>query len=93
VGDRPLPRRQPEVPLRAARPGDRRPERAPGRPSRRPATTATTCPPWRHAVERRYFPYTHSWNPVAALHAACQCLLAEGLDQAYARHDAVARRP
>jgi hypothetical protein len=34
--------------------------------------------PFRHALERHYFPYTHSWHAVGALHAACRALLDEG---------------
>ncbi len=37
-------------------------------------------------------PYTPYWNGVAALYAASQCLLAEGLDAVFARHERVAAR-
>lgn len=47
--------------------------------------------PWRRAVEERYFPYTHNWHGVAALHRAGQNLLAEGLELVFARHERVAR--
>lgn len=48
--------------------------------------------PFRHAADRRYFPYTHSWHAVAALNTACGALLDEGLDAAHARHARVAQR-
>lgn len=47
--------------------------------------------PFRHAAERHYFPYTHSWHAVAGLNAACRRLLAAGLDASYARHARVAQ--
>lgn len=37
-------------------------------------------------------PYTPNWHGVAALHAGAQALLAEGLEQAFARHAAVAQQ-
>lgn len=46
--------------------------------------------PWRTAIEARYMPYTHNWQAMAGLRVAIESLLAEGLDQAYARHTAVA---
>lgn len=47
--------------------------------------------PFRRAADEHYFPYTHSWHGVAALHAACQALLEEGLAASHARHARVAR--
>lgn len=46
--------------------------------------------PWRTAIEQRYMPYTHNWQAMAGLEASLDSLLAEGLQQAYARHAAVA---
>lgn len=48
--------------------------------------------PFRQAVENRYFPYTPSWQGVAALYTAAGILLDEGLENSFNRHDAVARR-
>jgi len=47
--------------------------------------------PFRNATKDRIFPYTPSWQGVAALHAAAGRLLDEGLEASYNRHDAVAR--
>ncbi len=47
--------------------------------------------PFQHAVENRFFPYTPSWQGVAALYTAAGLLLDEGLENSYNRHDAVAR--
>jgi len=47
--------------------------------------------PFQQAVENRYFPYTPSWQGVAALHAAAGLLLDEGLENSYERHNRVAR--
>jgi len=47
--------------------------------------------PFHQAVTNRYFPYTPSWQGVAALHAAAGLLLDEGLENSFNRHDAVAR--
>ena len=47
--------------------------------------------PFRRAADEHYFPYTHSWHAVAALNVACRRLLDEGLEQAWARHERVAR--
>ncbi len=47
--------------------------------------------PFQHAVENRYFPYTPSWQGVAALHKAAGLLLDEDLENSFNRHDAVAR--
>jgi aspartate aminotransferase-like enzyme len=46
--------------------------------------------PWRTGVAARYLPYTHNWHAMAALEVALDALLAEGLDNAYARHATVA---
>ena len=48
--------------------------------------------PFQQAVETRFFPYTPSWQGVAALYTAAGLLLAEGLENSFNRHDAVARR-
>src|SRR5574340_31190 len=42
--------------------------------------------PFRDAQQNFYFPYTPDWHGLAALHAATELLLAEGLDHAFARH-------
>jgi aspartate aminotransferase-like enzyme len=47
--------------------------------------------PFQHAIENRFFPYTPSWQGVAALYAAAEMLLEEGLENSFNRHDAVAR--
>jgi aspartate aminotransferase-like enzyme len=47
--------------------------------------------PFQHAVENRFFPYTPSWQGVAALFTAAGLLLDEGLENSFNRHDAVAR--
>lgn len=47
--------------------------------------------PFHQAVEKRFFPYTPSWQGVAALFTAAGVLLDEGLDNSFTRHDAVAR--
>jgi aspartate aminotransferase-like enzyme len=47
--------------------------------------------PFQHAVENRFFPYTPSWQGVAALFTAAGMLLEEGLVNSFNRHDAVAR--
>jgi aspartate aminotransferase-like enzyme len=47
--------------------------------------------PFQQAVTDRFFPYTPSWQGVAALHAAAGLLLDEGLENSFRRHDAVAR--
>lgn len=48
--------------------------------------------PFRTAVEDRYFPYTPSWQGVAALYTAAGMLLAEGLENSFNRHNTVARQ-
>ncbi len=47
--------------------------------------------PFHQAVEKCFFPYTPSWQGVAALHAAAGLLLDEGMEACFNRHDAVAR--
>jgi aspartate aminotransferase-like enzyme len=47
--------------------------------------------PFQQAVENRFFPYTPSWQGVAALYAAAGLLLDEGLENSFSRHDAVSR--
>ncbi len=47
--------------------------------------------PFRTAVQNGYFPYTPYWHGLAALHAATELLLAEGLEACFARHAEVAR--
>jgi len=47
--------------------------------------------PFRHAVKNRYFPYTPSWQGVAALYTAAGLLLDEGLSNGFNRHENVAR--
>lgn len=46
--------------------------------------------PYRTAQEDFYFPYTPYWHGMAALHKATEILLAEGLENCYQRHAAVA---
>lgn len=46
--------------------------------------------PWRTVQQDGRCPYTPYWNGVAALHAAAQAILAEGMDTVFARHEAVA---
>lgn len=48
--------------------------------------------PFKSALAKGSFPYTHSWHAVAGMEAACRLLLDEGLDQSYARHERVAAR-
>jgi aspartate aminotransferase-like enzyme len=42
--------------------------------------------PFRTALTDAYFPHTPNWHALAGLHAACQMLLDEGLEAAFARH-------
>ena len=42
--------------------------------------------PFQTAQDNFYFPYTPYWHGLAALHAATQVLLDEGLENSYARH-------
>jgi aspartate aminotransferase-like enzyme len=46
--------------------------------------------PFRDAQEKFYFPYTPYWHGMAALEAACDLILAEGLEACYGRHNRVA---
>lgn len=46
--------------------------------------------PWRHAMDKRYMPYTHNWHALAGLEVAIQLLLDEGVDAVYTRHAQVA---
>ncbi|GAB6905012.1 Aminotransferase class V [Desulfosarcina cetonica] len=46
--------------------------------------------PFHQAVENRYFPYTPSWQGVAALFVAAGLLLEEGLTNSFDRHARVA---
>ncbi len=46
--------------------------------------------PFRTAQKNFYFPYTPNWHGLAALDAAAQLLLDEGLEQVFARHNQVA---
>lgn len=47
--------------------------------------------PFRKAATDQYFPYTHSWHAVAALHAASRALLSEGMAVSQARHARIAQ--
>lgn len=42
--------------------------------------------PWRTALADRWFPYTPSWQSLAALQVACSRILSEGLDEVFRRH-------
>jgi aspartate aminotransferase-like enzyme len=46
--------------------------------------------PFRNAQLDFYFPYTPYWHGMAALHAACELLLNEGLQESFERHASVA---
>ena len=46
--------------------------------------------PFRMALSHREFPYTHNWHGLAALSAAVDSALSEGLAAVYARHEACA---
>lgn len=46
--------------------------------------------PFREAQQNFYFPYTPNWHGLAALHAAAQLVLEEGLDTVYQRHEQAA---
>jgi aspartate aminotransferase-like enzyme len=46
--------------------------------------------PFQTAVEKFYFPYTPNWHGVAALYAATDLLLKEGLEKSFQRHAQVA---
>lgn len=47
--------------------------------------------PFRYAVKNREFPYTPHWHGVAALKLSAELLLAEGVENVYARHRDVAK--
>ncbi|MGD9310391.1 MAG: aminotransferase class V-fold PLP-dependent enzyme [Desulfosarcina sp.] len=47
--------------------------------------------PFHQAVENRFFPYTPSWQGVAALNRAAELLQDEGLENSFNRHDEAAR--
>ncbi len=47
--------------------------------------------PFQDAVKNEFFPYTPSWQGVAALFAAAGMLLDEGLENCFDRHDRAAR--
>ncbi len=57
---------------------------------RDPHSLYTNFLPWRDTAEG--FPYTHLTTNVVALDEALSLLLSEGLDAAYARHEAAAER-
>ena len=46
--------------------------------------------PFQNAQETFYFPYTPYWHGMAALNAGAELILKEGLEQSFARHEAVA---
>ena len=46
--------------------------------------------PWKDVEQTAYFPYTPYWQGLAALYAGTQLLLNEGLENSFARHEAVA---
>lgn len=46
--------------------------------------------PFRDAQKNFYFPYTPNWHGLAALDAAAQLILDEGLDKVYQRHELAA---
>jgi aspartate aminotransferase-like enzyme len=46
--------------------------------------------PFRDAQETFYFPYTPYWHGMAALEAACDLILTEGLEACFGRHNRVA---
>jgi aspartate aminotransferase-like enzyme len=46
--------------------------------------------PWAKAQENFYFPYTPYWHGMAAIKAALDLLLEEGLENIFARHEKVA---
>jgi aspartate aminotransferase-like enzyme len=48
--------------------------------------------PWKTAVADRYLPYTHNWQAMAGLEVGLDLIQQEGLDQALARHAAVAKQ-
>jgi aspartate aminotransferase-like enzyme len=46
--------------------------------------------PFHTALADAYFPYTPNWHALAGLHAACNLLFDEGLEEVYHRHAQVA---
>lgn len=46
--------------------------------------------PWKTVQDDKRCPYTPYWHGVAALHAACERIFAEGMEAVFARHSAVA---
>jgi aspartate aminotransferase-like enzyme len=46
--------------------------------------------PFKNVQKTQYFPYTPNWHGVAALYAASQSLIDEGLEQVFLRHEQVA---
>ncbi|MDL2210018.1 aminotransferase class V-fold PLP-dependent enzyme [Desulfovibrio sp. OttesenSCG-928-O18] len=48
--------------------------------------------PFRSIYEDGRCPYTPNWHGVAALHAGAEAILREGMENAFARHDLVARQ-
>jgi aspartate aminotransferase-like enzyme len=46
--------------------------------------------PFKNARIEKYFPYTPNWHAMAALNAAAELILNEGLEKCFARHDEVA---
>lgn len=47
--------------------------------------------PWRTIYEDGRCPYTPNWHGVAALHAGSGAILREGMEQAFMRHESVAK--
>lgn len=47
--------------------------------------------PWKTAIVDRYMPYTHNWQAMAGLEVGLDLIAQEGLEQAQARHAAVAK--
>ncbi|CAK7072882.1 MAG: Pyridoxamine--pyruvate transaminase [Desulfovibrio sp.] len=47
--------------------------------------------PWRTIYTDGRCPYTPNWHGVAALNAACKAILREGMEEVFARHEAVAK--
>lgn len=47
--------------------------------------------PFRSALQRREFPYTHNWNAIAALNISINKILLEGLQNVFERHATVAK--
>jgi len=47
--------------------------------------------PFQFAVSKKFFPYTHNWHGMAALHFSLEKLQKEGLNNVYKRHQEVAK--